>query len=186
MYLAAVILLCLLFVVLSVAQFFVSSAKWAKNLFVFSVFIGIAGIIGCVAVTIAFNSKIASVGDPGFSEWASNVFSGYLKDTLPACAVIMAVVVLSAIFQPKMLPLRSIVISLTSVFVLIFGYITTFLADNKISIKKEIVLFSAFLALAASSSHALDFRRSFRRLSDEETAMLDKKKSSGTKKRKKK
>ncbi len=161
MYLAVCIALSALFIYLFVSHFFITDAKWAKVNKIVSVALGASGLLGSIVTVIVFYSRISSLEKEGLpGDWASDVFSGFLKDVLPPFALIFAVLILSAVFLPKRLLLRAPLCSMTSIVILIFGYITSFLAVNKnFSIVPYIRLMSVFLSLLCAVCGYFDFKR---------------------------
>ena len=152
------VLFSLFFICLAVAHFFITEAKWAKYCSVLCIVLGAAGLIGSAGTEILFLIRSSSL-DKNASEWAHGVMSGYFKDVLPVLALILLILILSALFQPKMRIMRIAVILLSSVLCLIYGHITSFLAENgNVSVTKYITSESIFNALMIQFCGFFDFR----------------------------
>jgi|GEM_PF-2569898 len=163
MYLALCIVLCALFISLAISKFFITSGKWAKINKYISAALGAAGLVLAVSVIIEAITKISSLrkaeGQTDKAEWASDVFSGYLKDVLPVLVVLLLIILLSAVFQPQKLFLRATVTALSSILILIYGYIASFLVQNEnVSVTFEIRAMSVSISLLISFCGFFDFK----------------------------
>ena len=169
MSIAVIAALSAVYIVFGVARFFVTSAKWAKIDFVVSCVGGAAGIAGYIVSVILFLSKISSLNAefPGesYGDWAKDVLSGYLKDTLPALLIVLAVLILSFFIQPKMYVMRALVTPLASVMILIYGKITEYLSENgNVTVTIYISLLSVSASLILFGTGLFDFRALFKKL----------------------
>ena len=172
MFIAAFIILCALAVTLSVAKFFLTDVKWAKIFRIVCIVSGGAGVALAASSVISAITKISSLGalDGGTekAEWAAGVFSGYLKDVLPVFLIVLAVIILSAYFQPKKLFLRAVVVALSSILILIYGYIATFLSKNEnVSVTFEIMAVSCAISLIFTACGYFDFKYLVKKMTDE-------------------
>ena len=174
MYVPLSVVLSLIFLSVAVSHFFITDKKWAKINKSGCVAAGIAGIFSAVLFFVLFLIRSSSLKEED-GEWAREVISGYLKDVLPVLGVIVAILVLSAIFQPKMRVMRIIVTFAASVFILVFGYISSFLAENdSVSITFYIHALSISLAAAVQFCGFFDFKNLYERLDSEEKAKRNK------------
>ncbi len=140
-------------VVLCVSKFFISGEKWAKIDKTLCIVLASCGVISFAAFLTS--SLIKS----GNGEWASGVVSGYLKDVLPALGIVVLLVVLSGIFQPSKYPLRAVVVALSSILILVYGEIASYLAaGGDVSVTTEIRGMSASLSAALCGAGYFDYR----------------------------
>ena len=168
MYAALSIFLSLIFLSVAVSHFFISDKKWAKINKTGCIAAGAAGILSAVFLIVFFRIRSSSF-EEGKREWARDVISGYLKDVLPVLSIILAILILSAIFQPKMRAMRIIVTFAASVFLLVFGYISSFLSENDtVSVTFFIHALSISLAVLTQFCGYFDFRRLQEKLGAEE------------------
>ena len=138
----------------AIAHFFITDVKWAGVMKTVSLISGAAGITS-LAVEV---SVFYALGK--YDEWAYDVISGYFKDVLPALCIVLAIVLLSAAFQPKMKLLRSSVIFLSSTLALIYGQITSMLPENDTSkVTVFIKLFSISIYLIINFCGYFDFKK---------------------------
>ncbi len=134
---------------------------------VMSVVLGAAGLLSSIITFILSRIKISSF-EKDAGEWAQEVISGYFKDVLPAFAVILLVLILSAVFQPKMRTMRIVVIFLSSVLCLIFGEITSFLAQNgNVSVTKYVYAESVSFSFIIHFCSFFDYRNLYLKLCGE-------------------
>ena len=161
MYTAVIILISIFHISIAAAHFFISSEKWARIAGHISLFAGALGVLGAAVSVAEFYIRISSSDySSDLKEWCYEVFSGYLKDVLPAFGIIFALLIISSLLQPKMLLLRSALGMLSSVFVLIFSKIAINLFENsQVTVKWEIIFFSISLSLAFLLCRVSDFRR---------------------------
>ncbi len=165
MYVAFSIVLSLIFLSIAVSHFFITSEKWAKINKTGCLIAGVAGALSSILIVVIFYIKSSSLGD-GDREWAREVVSGYLLDVLPVLGIILAILILSAVLQPKMRVMRIIVTFAASVFVLIFGYISSFLSENgSVSVSFYIHALSISLAVMTQFCGFFDFKRLYEKLS---------------------
>ena len=168
MYVAISVLLALIFLSVAVSHFFITDKKWANVNKFGCLSAGCAGLFSAVLFFVLFLIRSSSFGE-GDREWAKEVISGHLKDVLPVLGVILAVLILSAIFQPKMRVMRIIVTFASSVFILVFGYISSFLADNDtVSVTFYIHAMSISLAVMTQFCGYFDFKKLYEKLASEE------------------
>ena len=176
MYIAISAFLALIYLSVAVSHFFITDKKWAQFNKRACIVSGAAGILSSVFISVLFYVRSSSFSE-GDKEWAGKVFSGYLKDVLPVLGVILLILLLSSVFQPKMKPLRVIITLVSSVFVLVFGYIASFLAENEnVSVTFYICALSISLSVAVQFCGFRDFGRLYERLEGEEKAKTKKKK----------
>ncbi len=168
MYIVISVVLSLVFIGVAVSHFFITDKKWAVRAKYFSLASGIAGAAAAAAASAVFFIRSASMPE-GDREWASNVIGGYFLDVLPALGVILVILILSAVFQPKMRGMRVIVAALASVFLLIFGSISSFLAENNgVSVAIYIRIISISLAIMIQFCGFFDFGRLYLKLAGED------------------
>lgn len=172
MFAAACIILSALAVFLAVAKFFLTDLKWAKIFRVVCIASGVAGVALAAYSVVSAIAKISSLkeldGGVGKAEWASGVFSGYLKDVLPVFLVVLTVIILSALFQPKKLLLRAVVAALSAILILIYCYIATFLSKNEnVSVTFEIAAVSCAVSLIFTACGYFDFVYLIKKMTDE-------------------
>ena len=173
MYILLCVLLSALYIILAVAKFFIKSEKWAKISFIVSIAAGASGVILSVFTAVKAIIKLSDPEDIKDSEavsWVRDAFSGYLKDVLPVFAVIVILLLLSSLIQPKKMFLRAVITCASSVLSLIYGYITVFLTENgTFSISFEIKAVSISLSLLLTSFCIFDFYTLKKGLSKEKT-----------------
>ena len=89
-------------------------------------------------------------------------------DVLPVLGIVLAVLILSAVFQPKMRAMRVIVTFASSVFVLVFGYISSFLSNND-SVRVTFYIYALSISLAVMTQFCayFDFGRLYKKLEGE-------------------
>ena len=158
------ILCFLFFIALAVSHFFIRDKKWAKINRNVTLVCGIAGALSSVVTFIVFYI-LSSKYETNDSEWARATIWSYLKDALPILGIILAILILSAVFQPKMKVMRVIVIALASMFILVFGLIASYISENgSVSVDIYIYIFSISLAVMTQFCGYFDFRRLYEKL----------------------
>ena len=169
MYAAASVALALFFISLAVSHFFITDKKWARRLSFLCAALGAAGLAAMAAFSVYFFVSVSKYGDES-REWAVGVLSGYFKDVLPALAVILLILILSAVFQPKMRPMRIVVSALSSILLLVYGYVASYLSQNgSVSVSFYLHALSISGSLAPVFCQFFDFRRLYEKLSSENT-----------------
>ncbi len=164
---ALFIVLSVFFIALAVSHFFIRDKKWAKINKYASLVCGVAGGASSIATFIFYLIRTSSYEETD-REWARATVSAYLKDVLPILGIILVILILSAVFQPKMRVMRVIVTALSSVFILVFGYIASFLSENdSVSVEIYICVFSISLSVMTQFCGYFDFKRLYEKLSGE-------------------
>ena len=167
MYVALSVLFSLIFLCFAVSHFFITDKKWALINKRISLIFGIAGLASALLFLILFFVRTSSYTD-GDKEWAREVILGYLWDVLPVLGIVLAILILSAVFQPKMRVMRIIVTFAYSVFVLVFGYISSFLSYNdSVSVTFYIYALSISFAVMTQFCTYFDFGRLYEKLDGE-------------------
>ena len=167
MYVAISVFLSLIFLCFAVSHFFITDKKWALFNKRAALIFGIAGLASALFFLILFFVRSSSYTE-GDKEWAREVVSGYLWDVLPVLGIVLAILILSAVFQPKMRAMRVIVTFASSVFVLVFGYISSFLSNND-SVRVTFYIYALSISLAVMTQFCtyFDFGRLYKKLEGE-------------------
>lgn len=179
MYILICVVLSAFYIYLAVAKFFLKSKKWAKIcglISLSSAACGAALLVAGITSALTKLSKSAEELKDGNTEWASDVFSGYLKDVLPVFAIVAVLLLLSTLIQPKKMFLRSVLTSASSVLSIVHGYITLLLTDNgTLAVSSEIKMISVSLSLLLTLFCFFDFRRLDKDISEEKKKENNKK-----------
>ena len=179
MYALISVVLSLVFISVAVSHCFITEKKWALINKKGCIAAGAAGLVSSVSITVLFFIRSSSYTD-GDREWARGVFTGYLKDVLLIVGIILAILILSSVFQPKMKVLRIILTAASSVFVLVFGYISSFISDNdSVSVKFFICALSISLSIMIQFCGFFDFGRLYEKLCSDSGKKNNKKHGNG-------